>query len=269
MKRQNRHLRHAPSEQKPDAGAPAAPVPRPRSGLEPEEALARWSDPQAYQAMREYWDARQPVSAANPANPTPRVLRYMEYARRRKPLEAALHRKLASGELAASVLPVFRTAQATRQVVHPATCHDAEIDWEFDEIVGLNLRLEETEIFDPRSVPLNVWDLPSWFPEAFGLLAGHGAAGAAPRTPGFRHSANYRQVPLGNVEFALSVAQSRVVRALHEALRNDDPWMSGRDLLAAANSESEKLAQLFRRLQPHWSLLIESDRKGMYRLLRL
>lgn len=215
--------------------------------------------------MREYWDARVRVSVGAGVAPTPAVLRHQEYARRRKPLEEALHGKLAAGELAASVLPAVRGPQTPREIVRPGLFNDAELAWDIDEIVGMRIRLKNPEIFDPREVPLNVWDLPDWYNAAFGIEKATEAALPRAAAEPFVHASGYRYVELRSVGFSLSPTQARVIRCLHQAYMKGSPWVSTRDLLSAANSSSEKVAHIFRRhTAPHWTTLIGSDGRGNY-----
>ena len=181
-----------------------------------------------------------------------------------------LQAKLEAGELAASYLGSDRNPQSLRQVVRPTTFSDAEIDYDLDEIVGDGMRLASPEIFDPHDVPLNV-QVPDWFAAAFGLASppSHVPDASRPSTVAegtFRQSGNYRHVELRGMEFALTPMQARVVARLHRAYLKGDRWVDGQELLKAASSESEKVAQIFRRHREVRLMLIESDGRGMYRL---
>jgi hypothetical protein len=70
-------------------------------------------------------------------------------------------------------------------------------------------------------------------------------------------------VMLRGVEFRLGPIRREVVRKLHEASRTDQPWVSGKLLLPDPTS---RMVDTFKSLKPSWRLLIESDRRGNYRL---
>ena len=95
------------------------------------------------------------------------------------------------------------------------------------------------------------------------------AAGAADRgkaEPPFMHTADYSEVTLnGESYFFTGFVQREVVRLLHEAVNNDRPWQSGKAVLHEAGSTNAKMINLFRD-HPCWGTLIESNRRGLYRL---
>jgi hypothetical protein len=95
----------------------------------------------------------------------------------------------------------------------------------------------------------------------------HGLAGATRPavTSIFRQANDYGEVHVAGRVFNLGPVQSRVVKQLHRAAITGDPWCSGKALLAAAGSSSTRLADLFKS-QRDWRQLIESDRRGNYRL---
>lgn len=76
----------------------------------------------------------------------------------------------------------------------------------------------------------------------------------------FWHSPTYDVVRLRGLVFPLSPNRRQAVRKLHEASKTDDPWVAGRDLVEG------KMVDAFKSLKPNWRLLIESDKKGKYRL---
>jgi hypothetical protein len=79
----------------------------------------------------------------------------------------------------------------------------------------------------------------------------------------FWHSPTYDVVRLRGVEFRLGPIRREVVRKLHEASRTDQPWVSGKLLLP---NPTARMVDTFKSLKPSWRLLIESDRRGNYRL---
>lgn len=89
----------------------------------------------------------------------------------------------------------------------------------------------------------------------------------APVAHSFSHSGDYRHVSIHGVEFTLGPIQAKVVRLLHKHPREKSGWCSGKLVLEKAGSNSIRMADVFKS-QPHWRKLIESDRRGNYRLCR-
>ena len=94
-----------------------------------------------------------------------------------------------------------------------------------------------------------------------GLVSREGARG-----PGFRQVDDYREVHAGGLVFRLGPVQAAVVKLLHAAAERGSPWCVGKLVLADAGSASSRMADVFKS-QPHWRRLIESDRRGRYRLI--
>ncbi len=255
-----------------------APDGRPARGLAPEDALERWSDPEAYDAMLEYLDARVQVSVATGRKPTPRVLRHQEYRRRRDPLEKKLHAMLEEGRLLATGVGRNADPTAARVIVDPAVFQDVSIGWERDDLRGHTRAydLELVEIFEPPGVPRNVRVIPDWYwreyepptdaPPDPAERPGPDAPLSAGQ-PTFRHSRDYLHVTIGGTEHVLSPMQARVIEQLHQAFLEGEPWTTSEALLLGAGSDSATLLQLFRRYDRDllWTLL-RSDRRGSYRL---
>lgn len=251
---------------------------RPARGIPPEEALERWSDPEAYAAMREYWEHRLGVSVAAGKKPTQRVLLHKEYKKRRNPLVRAFHTLLEEGRLLATAVHKYADPTAARILVDPEVFSDAYIRFDMGHIRGRTrpYELELVEIFAPPGVPRNVRVIRDWYWEIYEpSRAGEpestvvpAAASTTPvTTPAFDHYAAYRHVTIHGTDFSLTTVQATVVRQLHEAHLSGNPWQYGATLLHAAGSRSLSLFQIFRRqTSPHWSVLIESDGRGYYRL---
>ena len=95
------------------------------------------------------------------------------------------------------------------------------------------------------------------------------ATGAADRggaEPPFTHTADYSEVTLnGETYLFTGFVQREVIRFLHEAVNNDRPWQPGKAVLYEAGSTNAKMINLFRD-HPCWGILIESNRRGLYRL---
>ena len=89
---------------------------------------------------------------------------------------------------------------------------------------------------------------------------------AATRAEHFTHSHGYREVTINGHRISLGARQADVVRQLHEAALRGNPWRNGKELLRNAGSESNRMHDLFKSKRLEWPLLIESDRRGLYRL---
>lgn len=83
----------------------------------------------------------------------------------------------------------------------------------------------------------------------------------------FSHSEDYRDVSINGLSFTLGPIQAQVVRLLHKHPIDKNGWCFGKVLLQKAGSSSVRMADVFKS-QPHWRKLIESDRRGNYRLCR-
>lgn len=59
--------------------------------------------------------------------------------------------------------------------------------------------------------------------------------------------------------------QAHVLHALYAASKSDNPWVSGKQLLYQAGSRCFTLSNLFKH-KPVWRQIIESNRKGSYRM---
>ncbi|KGL03134.1 hypothetical protein OIU14_08150 [Thalassobacter stenotrophicus] len=87
------------------------------------------------------------------------------------------------------------------------------------------------------------------------------------KTPeqGFIYTAGYREVRCRGICFQLGAIQAEVVRALHSAAEAGEPWQNGKTILTLAGSRSLKMVDVFKS-KPDWRELIQSDRRGNYRL---
>jgi hypothetical protein len=117
------------------------------------------------------------------------------------------------------------------------------------------------------TLTIRVCDVVVQRPERDRVEKAHGLAGAAKPTVTsiFRQVNDYGEVHVAGRVFNLGHVQSRVVKQLHRAAITGDPWCSGKVLLAGAGSSSTRVADLFKS-QRDWRQLIESDRRGNYRL---
>jgi len=229
----------------------SGPSQRPRHGLPPEAALERWSDPARYADMDQFSDAWMSVSTAAGHPPSEKELRHRAYVERREPLEKAFLQKLKEGVILASGIPKGGLA---REAIHSSLWDVLEIDFGFETIFGGGRVFEAPEFFEPSAVPTNTAYIPAWMEES-----------PQPTTDAFTHDPTYEHVSYRGREFRFGPIQSKVIRLLHEAARNGTPWVKGKWLLGEAGSQQTKIHDLFKS-QPDWTALVESDRKGSYRL---
>ena len=101
--------------------------------------------------------------------------------------------------------------------------------------------------------------------DTFETEAGFSAATSATMQPAFKVFRGYHEVHCGGHQFRLGPIQAQVVRALHKAARNGQPWQDGKAVLLAAGSKSLKMSDVFKS-QKQWRSLIKSNRRGDYRL---
>lgn len=81
----------------------------------------------------------------------------------------------------------------------------------------------------------------------------------------FEQHNDFAEVVVGDQTYMLGQIQARVVRILYEAATSGSPWQYGKAVLAEAGSSCTRLSDLFK-TQPEWRKLIQSDRRGRYRL---
>jgi len=75
----------------------------------------------------------------------------------------------------------------------------------------------------------------------------------------------FRTVRANGDEYYFGEIQSNIIRLLAEGAQRGKPWQSGKVLLHEAGSQSYSLSNVFKR-HPIWRKLIQSDRRGFYRL---
>ena len=179
---------------------------RPARGIPLEQALERWSDSDAYAAMREYW-AHKPSLFITSTGDNPLE---QEFNRRRRPLEEAFVERLQLGELMASAIPENADITAPRTLLDPEIFRVGSPIYEMDIIVGLpGGNLTHVEVFEPPGVPRNIRIIPDWYweqiePAQTALRPSDSGAGEAPGEAGFRQEAGYRRVWINGHEFRLT-----------------------------------------------------------------
>ncbi|MGE5534107.1 MAG: hypothetical protein ACM3W7_01190 [Acidobacteriota bacterium] len=227
---------------------------RPKRGLAPAKALARWSDPALYAEL---------VRLAGTDNLPPTNLcgnvirdpaREKEYQIKRRSLEDAFRVLLQNDVVRSSAIPEYGEA---REILNPSVWDLLWVDYEFEEAVGKGRTYFALEFFERTEIPQNVKSIPAWLDTEL----------AAAGMNVFRHTQAYRHVMLHGLEFALSELHAKIVKILHKAFLDDphDAWRRGVDVLEEAGSIQLKMSDVFKSRED-WKLLIESDGKGMYRL---
>lgn len=81
----------------------------------------------------------------------------------------------------------------------------------------------------------------------------------------FQYYNNFAKVFAYGRLYHFGKIQAKVIKQLYEASFTDSPWLFGKELLYNVNSHSICLRDLFKS-QPYWQQLIESDKRGNYRL---
>jgi hypothetical protein len=95
-----------------------------------------------------------------------------------------------------------------------------------------------------------------------------GASAKPQKPPAFSQTNDYQQVSCNGLEFHFGPLQAAIVAILHQAFLDGGPWRSGKAILEQAGSASPRMADVFKS-QPHWRKLIQSNRRGLYRLVPL
>ena len=72
-------------------------------------------------------------------------------------------------------------------------------------------------------------------------------------------------VQIAGETFSLGAYQAAVVRILHQAALQGNPWCNGVAILAEIECSTLRMSDLFKSKRG-WRTLIESNSRGMYRL---
>ena len=100
--------------------------------------------------------------------------------------------------------------------------------------------------------------------DRFELKAGF-SSGGQPEDRAFIASHDYSEVRCNGCRFQFGPIQAAVVRVLHDRARAGQPWQNGKLILSEAGSKSLRMADVFKS-KSNWRALIQSDRRGNYRL---
>lgn len=225
---------------------------RPKRGLGPEDALARWSDPEAYGELVRLCGGATPATIEQVDTVTKDTEGRKAYLRKREAVEAAFLSKLSDGNLGVSAM--IRGAH-TRAILPPSIWDVVEVDYWHGELIGEDHRFIKPEFFDLSAIPLNAGPVPDWIMEEIASLTRSKIA----------FGPHYETVSFKGIDFTFGKIQAKIIRILHEASQRSDPWRKGKEVLEEARSNADKMSRAFRGKE-HWERLIESRHKGMYRL---
>jgi hypothetical protein len=89
--------------------------------------------------------------------------------------------------------------------------------------------------------------------------------GVSSSPPALNHCNEFREITVDGHVFHLGPLQAKLVKRLHEVAYSANPWLDGKLILGEAGSGSTRMADVFKS-QPRWRDLIESDKRGRYRL---
>jgi len=99
------------------------------------------------------------------------------------------------------------------------------------------------------------------FEDEFGLS--DPSSEVPPQSRELQHTADFSEVIVDGRAFRFRGVQAAIVRHLHDLAAQGTPWVSGKQLLREAGSQSTRLLDVFKR-HPNWRDLIESDGCGAY-----
>jgi hypothetical protein len=225
---------------------------RPKRGLPPAEALARWSDPDLYKELVQLAETTDLPTLEICGNVIRDPDRCKEYRKKRTFAEDAFNKRLQDGEIFSSVIAKFSPG---REVLHPSLFDVMIVAHDYECVLGNGTTYEKAEFFELSGIPLNIMSIPPWLDD---MLSRSGQNV-------FRHSRDYRHIHLHGNEFALSPLHANIVKVLHEGFLAGEPWMLGPKILEDAGSDQTKLGDAFKSRED-WRMFIDSDGKGMHRL---
>jgi hypothetical protein len=123
-------------------------------GLDPEEALARWSDPDAFAKMKELEDARDTI-----VNTPEGQKRHWDYVKYRDEAESGFMELVYPGRVLVSAVAEGQDKRLIIPLsIWPLLC----IDFECALVLGETRQYELPEFFEPSAIPANVDEIPDW-----------------------------------------------------------------------------------------------------------
>lgn len=255
---------------------------RSQRGVPFEEAVRRWGDPELVAALP---DVREPViqRVKHRAAQRGRKLRKSRSDELFQKADRSLFVRLYDMQLFCSGRKLGSTHGDLRFLIHPERLHPDRTVFSrqdgaltCDQGTRMKRAYSDVEVFRYPEIPANISNIAPEIRELFYRMDAERAISASAISPeeseyapavSFRVQNNYAQVTLGGLEYTLSPMQAEVVRALHVALLEGDPWVHVNRLKEAVGSGSQTLSMLFRRQRnPDWKKLIKSDGRGYHRL---
>jgi hypothetical protein len=128
--------------------------PAPDKGLTPQEALARWSDPDAFAKMKELEDARDTIVMTPEGQK-----RHWDFVKWRDVVEAVVMEQIRSGKVLVSAV---EEGDEDRRIIPLSIWPLLTVDFEYELVIGETRRYELPEFFEPSEIPANVFEIPKW-----------------------------------------------------------------------------------------------------------
>lgn len=228
---------------------------RPRTGISVKDAFARWADPEDVKKLIEYSDAAKPeLIFFLDAPPSPYSLRHAQYCAAWERCLDRLMPLLRAGEALASGIAAAGEIDDRRKPLHPSLWDILELHLSGEKISGGDRCYLKPEFFEAARIPMNIDAPPDWL-----------SLYTQATKPTLRFDANYERVFVDGEVISCGAKQSLILRQLHQAALRGNPWCDGKTLLTNASSQSASLRDLLKGQK--WRRVIESDRRGRYRLL--
>jgi hypothetical protein len=226
---------------------------RPKRGLDPDSAFKKWTGTETFALLVELAGVAEPPSTGRAHAIMRDAEKLRDYQKLRAAAEEALTEKLTEAQIIASGIP---EGGSGRIPIDPSLWDILEIDYEFWQAIGEHHKFEKLEFFELSAVPVNIRATPKWLDD---LLGEQGYSH-------FRHTKDYRHIWLHGIRYDLSPLWAAIVRVLHDARREDGyGWCNGKRTLGLAGTTQTKMSDVLKTRSDSESI-IESDRRGMYRL---
>ena len=235
-------------------------------GVSLEEALRRISPPAEY---AEYKRLEQLYHQCRRGDPDADK-RFNDYYTLFASLKTALIRRLSSGTLVADGFSMPLTVRSKREPISADLWGVLECDVEGSCARYQTLAIHEIEVYQSKAggfidfgLPLGLWR------SGLDTIPEPSSQTNEEPQPAEKlwHNEDYSNVFVGSNEFRFGDTAARLIAGAFAARDREDGWIDGRDLLEGAGSEMVAVSELLRRYkEPHWSILLESDRRGRYRI---
>lgn len=234
----------------------AGPQPESTNGLDPEQALTAFSDPEVVKQLEGLAEFRDKLVAGE------QPCRHRLYWRLRAALEEEFLARLRSGELRATGWFLPRSERSAREVVNPGLWEVLDLDFEF------SFASDEGQAIKIDRVLVDLCGSETFEEHEAAAPAGTDAGVVQPAS-GFVHSDDYKHIELGEHAYTFGDFAAGALRELYEARDTNLGWLSGKQILVKIGAGGLHLPDLFKNhTSPSWTLLIEGDGRGSYRLRR-